>query len=160
MSQVVKYGFDGTINFNSGTYTSPTWAAATDVMDVAVGADMDEVDTTTRAGGGVKESEPTLVGLSLSGKVRTDQNDTVGFVAMETAFLGRSSLDTLWLDGATTTVGARGYRAHLKVFKFGEDQSNGNVLFREFEMKPCVGSQASKAVVGSGPTLAYTALAS
>lgn len=159
MPVVAKYGFDGTINVNSGSYGSPTWANVANVRDVQVGADMDEFDASTRAGGGVKQSEPTLLALEVSGKIRSDQNDTAGFVAFETAFLTRASMDLLVLDGGATVNGARGYRADMKVFKFGEAQGLGDVLHREFALKPCVSVNAAyKAIVASGAP-AFTTLA-
>lgn len=155
-----KYGFSGQLLLNGGTYGSPTWGEAEAVRDVMVNADMDEFDATTRAGGGVKQSEPTLLALEITGKIRSDEADTTGFAALETAFLTRASIDILVLDGSQTTVGSRGYRFDAKLFKFGEDEAVENVLFREFSLKPCISSNAvKKAVVGSGPTLGYTSLA-
>jgi hypothetical protein len=160
MAIATKYGFAGSINANSGSYGSPTWVPIANTREVQVAADMDEFDASTRAGGGLKQSEPTMLALGVSGKIRSDQNDTAGFVALETAFLTRASLDLLVLDGAATVVGSRGYRADFKVFKFGEDQNIGNILHRDFELKPCVSDNpVKKAVVGSGPALTFTSLA-
>lgn len=155
-----KYGFSGQMLLNGGTYGSPTWGEADAIRDVMVGADMEEQEASTRQGGGLKQSEPVLLALSITGKIRSDEADTTGFVAMETAFLTRAALDVLILDGPQTTVGSRGYRCDVKVFKFGEDQAIESILYREFELKPCISSNAvKKAVVGSGPTIGYTSLA-
>lgn len=159
MAVTVKYGFDGTINVNSGSYGSPTWAPIANVREVSVGADMDEFDASTRAGGGIKQSEPTLLALEVTGKIRSDQLDTVGFVAMETAFLTRASMDLLVLDGGATVNGSRGYRADMKVFKFGEPQPLEGILHREFTLKPCISVNAVyKAVVATGAPV-FTTLA-
>lgn len=159
MPVAVKYGFDGTLSLNSGSYGTPTWAAVANTRDVKVGASLDEYDASTRAGGGVKQSEPTMLGLEVTGLVRSDQNDTTGFVALETAFLGRTSLDVLVLDGGATVSGSRGYRCDMKVFKFDEDQSLGNILHHEFSLKPCVSANpVSRAVVTSGSPV-FTSLA-
>lgn len=155
-----KYGFAGQLLLNGGTYGSPTWGEADAVRDVIVGADMEEQDGTTRQGGGLKQSEPVLLALSVTGKIRSDEADTTGFVAMETAFLTRAALDVMVLDGAQSTVGSRGYRFDVKLFKFGEDQAIEGILYREFEMKPCISANAvKKAVVASGPTINFTSLA-
>ncbi len=155
-----KYGFSGQLLLNGGTYGSPTWGEADAIRDVVVGADMEEQDGTTRQGGGIKQSEPVLLALSITGKIRSDEADTTGFAAMETAFLTRAPLDVLVLDGPQSAVGSRGYRMDVKLFKFGEDQAVENILYREFEMKPCISSNAvKKAVVGSGPTIGFTSLA-
>lgn len=112
---------------------------------------MDKHDATTRAGGGLKQYEPTLMDLAITGKIRSDESDTTGFVALETAFLGRTSVDVMILDGDDAVNGSRGYRFDAKVFKFGEDQALDGILFREFELAPCVSDNAvCKAVVASG----------
>jgi hypothetical protein len=125
---------------------------------VKIAADMEEADASTRAGNGVKQSEPTLLGLEVTGLVRTDETDTNGFLLLETNFLTRAVCDVLFLDGAQSANGSRGYRADMKVFKFGEDQSLNQVDHREFSLKPCVSANApSKAVVTSGAPV-FTAL--
>lgn len=155
-----KYGFDGTIYFNGGTYGSPTWGLVNAVRDVNIGADMDETDASTRIGGGVKQSEPTLLAIELSGKIRSNDADSNGFILMETAFFTRTSLDVLFLDNPNTVNGSRGYRCDMKVFKFGEPQNLGDVLFREFSIKPCASANAvNKAVVSGGaPTFSTLAM--
>jgi hypothetical protein len=154
----VKYGFKGTINNNTGSYGTPTWSAISNVRDVMVNADPEKFDASTRAGNGIKQYEPTLIDLGVTGKIRSDETDTNGFVAIETAFLTRASMDLMILDGAATVSGSRGYRFDAKVFKFGEDQNLGGVNFREFEFAPCVSANApSKAVVTTGSPV-FTAL--
>jgi hypothetical protein len=148
---VVKYAYNGKIYFNSGIYGTPVWNAIDAVQDVAVEASFSEQDATTRLGGGMAEAEPVLLTLALSGKIRSDETDTTGFLAMETAFLTRGSLDVMMLDGANTVTGSRGYRLDMKNFKFSEAQGLENLLYREFELKKCVSNNpAKKAVVTSG----------
>src|SRR5262245_35221690 len=145
-----KYAYKGKI-YNGGTYGAPTWNEIKNVRDVQVGGDFDKQDASTRAGNGIKQYEPTLLDLMIAGKIKTDEGDTTGFVAIETAFLTRAALDILVLDGSTSTDGSRGYRVDMKVMKFGEDQTLEKVLFRDFELAPCVSANApQKAVVTSG----------
>lgn len=159
MPVTVKYGFDGTLNVNTGSYGTPTWVDIANTRDVKVGADMTKMEASTRAGGGVVQSEPTMLDLGVSGLIRSDHLDTTGFVAMETAFLTRAVMDIMVLDGGATVTGSRGYRADMKVFKFGEDQSLPNIDHREFELAPCVSSNAAqKAVVTAGAPV-FTTLA-
>lgn len=91
--------------------------------------------------------------------VRTDEGDTGGFLAMETAFLTRGILDVLVLDGGSSVNGSRGYRFDAKVFKFGEDQDVANIDYREFELKPCVSANAAYKAVVSGGVPVFTTLA-
>ncbi|MBY0513081.1 MAG: hypothetical protein K2P78_04120 [Gemmataceae bacterium] len=155
-----KYGFRGKIYFNTGTYNSPTWAEVASVRDVKVGAEMSEFEGSTRLAGGVEQTEPVILKLSLDGLIKSDEADVGGFVAMETAFLTRAATDVLILDGGSAVNGSRGYRVDMKVFKFGEDQALDKVLFREWSMKPGVSANAAyKAVVSSGAPV-FTTLAS
>lgn len=155
----LKYGFKGKVYFNTGSYGSPTWTEISAVRDIKVGADFTEFDASTRAAGGIGQAEPVILNLELSGMIKTDESDTNGFVAMETAFLTRAATDVLILDGGSAVNGSRGYRVDMKVFKFGEDQALDKVNFREFSLKPCVSSNAAqKAVVASGAPV-FTSLA-
>lgn len=158
MSQV-KYGFKGKIYFNTGSYNLPTWTEVKNVREVKVGAAFDKQDATTRSGGGVKQSEPVLLDLGLTGKIKSAETDTAGFIAMETAFLSRGVLDVMLLDGDKGTDGSRGYRVDMKVFKFDEDQGNENLLWRDFDIAPCVSDNAPSKVVVSSSNPVFTSLA-
>lgn len=158
MSQV-KYAFKGKIYLNSTSYGSPTWNEVKAVRDVKVGADFDKQDATTRAGGGLKQFVATLLELGITGLIRTDETDTTGFAAMETAFLARGVLDVLILDGPRTTNGSRGYRFDSQVFKFGEDQKLEGVLYREFDVAPTPSANDAYSAVVSGGAPVFTDLA-
>lgn len=142
----VKRGFDGCIYFNSNTWTNPFWNLVKAVRDIQVGADMEKTDASTRAGLGTKEYEPTLLDLSVAGKIRSNEADTTGFLVMESAFFSRSAIDVMYLDGPIGTIGSRGYRYDCKCFKLGEDQNIEGVLFREFELAPCVSDNPKMSV--------------
>jgi hypothetical protein len=159
MSNQVKYAFKGKIYFNGASYGSPTWNLVDAVKDVKVGASFDEFDASTRQGGGIKQSEPVLLGLDITGMIRTDETDTSGFVALETAFLTRAAIDIMVLDGGSTVNGSRGYRFDAKNFKFGQDESLSNILYREFELKPCVSANAAYKVVVAAGVPVFTSLA-
>lgn len=158
MSQV-KYGYKGKIYFNTGSYNSPTWTEVKNVREVKVGAAMGEQDATTRAGGGIEQAEPILLKLGLTGKIKSAETDTAGFIAMETAFLTRAAIDVLLLDGDKGTDGSRGYRVDMKVFDFSEDQGNENLLWRDFAIKPCVSDNVPQKAVVSSSAPVFTSLA-
>lgn len=154
-----KYGFKGKVYLNSGSYGSPTWNEVSNLREVKVGAAFNEDDVTVRAGGGLAQFEAVILALEVSGKIKTDEADTTGFVAMETAFLTRAALDVMVLDADDAVTGARGFRFDAKVFKFEEDQANEKTLFRDFTLKPCLSANAAqKAVVASGSPV-FTSLA-
>lgn len=159
MAETVKYGFKGKFYINSGTYASPTWNEVKRVKEVKVGAAFDKEDATTRMGGGIKQSEPVLLDIGLTGKVRSDEGDTTGFLAMETAFLTRAEIDVMVLDGDKATDGSRGYRIGMKVFKFEEDQDVAKILWRDFDLSPCVSENAPCKAVVSASAPVFTSLA-
>lgn len=149
----VKLGFKGTLNNNGGTYGSPTWANMSSVSDVTVGAGFTEAKGSTREYG-VDFFEPTMLGFEISGKIRSDDSDANGYIALETAFLARSPLDLMVLDGASATNGNRGFRMDFKVFKWEEEQGLDGVMYRAFTLKPCVpinGGPASVVVTSGAP---------
>ncbi len=56
----MKYGFNGGLYLNSGTYSTPTWVDLTNTKEVQIEDGMSEHDATLRAGGGLTLSEPIL----------------------------------------------------------------------------------------------------
>ena len=135
---VIKYGYKGKIYLNGGTYGSPTWNEVKNVREVKVGGEMGDSDGTTRAGGGTEQSEPVLRKLGVTGKIRSDDSDTTGYIALETAFLTRGVLDVMLMDGDKGVAGNRGYRFDAKNFTWPEDQANDGILWRDFDLRPCI----------------------
>ena len=152
-----KYGFQGTLNVNSGTYGTPVWNPVTNVEDVTVSADFTKQDATTRVSS-IKQFEPTTLEIAISGKLRTDQTDTNGYILFETNFYTRAVMDLLVLDASATTNGAHGLRFDSKLFKFDEDQTNSSVLFREWELAPCVSTNPGNKAINNSGTMVYTAI--
>ncbi len=156
MAITVKRGYASKLYYNTASFGTPTWVECTLVGDAAVDLSYDEDDATTR-GDGVKASEPTLLGIEISGRMRSDENNTQ-MVAWETAFFTRAILDLMALDGGSTTNGVRGVRYEGKLHKWSEDQALGKVLFRDFMHKPCASENArQKAIVASG-AVAFTTI--
>jgi hypothetical protein len=82
------------------------------------------------------------------------------FLFIDAAFIARTEIDILVLNGPNTTNGVRGYRSGMKVLDLGEDQKIDGVLFRSFTMKPCISANPTKRVVVSGGVPVYTAIGS
>lgn len=154
----VKLGFKGTVNNNTGTYGTPVWSNLTLISDCTLGASIKEAAASMRAYG-VELTEPTMFGLEINGKIRSDDSDTNGYIALETAFLARAPLDVLILDGGVAVNGSRGFRADWKVFKWEEEEGLDGVLYRSFTLKPCVpiNGPPESAIVTSGAPV-FTAL--
>jgi len=137
---------------NSGTYGSPSWLDIDLVSDLAVNPTYNEGESTARRTL-VQTFEPTTLALELPGKIRVDRTDEA-FLLLEQAFHNRLVLDLMALNGASDQNLSSGYRFDGRIFGFSEDQAMGNVLFKEFTIKPCASTNLPKfvAVVGGTPT--------
>ena len=154
----LKKGYTAKLYRNSATYGTPTWVEIDNVRDVNFPHAYEKLEATTRASGGVKEYEPGELELSFSFKIRSDEADT-DFTSLETAYLARSLIDLMILDGDKATNGSRGYRYEAKVFSMGEDQAIGNILFRDVEVGPCISANAKATVVVASGAPVFTTIA-
>lgn len=151
MSTTVKRGYNGKMYINTGTHGSPVLVEVANLTDAKVSAAFDKTEATTRQGGGTKQSHPTLFDPGFSAKIRSDDSDTTGYIYLETAFYGRSIVDVILLDGASSVNGSRGVRFDANVFKWDESQGNDEVMFRDFELSPGVtANPAMNVIVASG----------
>lgn len=142
-----KLGFQAVIYRNSASYDTPTWDEVTDISDLNLTPAMEEADSTARGQGGLGTSEPTILRIEISGKIRDGSPANADYTAFQNAFYGRSALDLLVLDGPRTVVGSTGVRADFKLFNWAQDQSLATALFNDFSLKPCVGNTAQRAEV-------------
>lgn len=139
---------------SGGTYESPTWLEADEVMNLTVTPAWDSADANSRAQR-TKFSAKTILGLEISGSIKKKPGDDAYEMIMD-ALISDDVLDVLCLDGPIDQDGVRGWRADVQVHECPEDQSLGNVLYDDFVMKPYP-SQPLKAVqvLGTG-SLEYT----
>jgi hypothetical protein len=154
-----RFGKDAILALNGGTSNTPVWNIVTAVRDVQIpDGEFAEIDASGKDAA-IDLAEPGLMKISLEAKVRTNESDTNGFIALETAALARSSLDILILSGITTSNGARGFRFDAKIFKFfGEDQNIDQILWRPIRLKPCVPTNTPKSVVVANSAPVFTSL--
>jgi hypothetical protein len=83
--------------------------------------------------------EPTIRKLGFEFQHVYDQADT-HFQALQAAWLARSVVALAILDDDKATVGAAGYWADFKVFKFQKSEDLGDVQMVTIAVKPCVSS--------------------
>lgn len=147
-----RIGILSVLYVNDGTYAAPTWIEIDLVSDLAVNPTWNEGESTARRTA-VQTFEETTLALELPGKIRVDRSDA-GFLVFEQAFHNRGVLDIMALNGAKDQNLSSGYRFDGKLFGFSEDQAMGNVLFKDFTIKPCASVNIPKfvAVVGGVPT--------
>lgn len=155
---MAKKAYNRAFYRNTGTFGSPTWNLTDHVKDVAFVYAKDSLDATTRASGKLKEYEPGRGDFSITGMIMVDESDA-DFAAFETADLADSLLDIMILDGLSSVNGSRGYRMEMKLSSFTEETADDGVLFRSFELKPCISANAKQSVVVSTGAPVFTTLA-
>ena len=153
-----RLGIRSNLWINSGTENTPAWNLLDLISDCNVNAPWDEGDASSRQSR-VKMSEPTMLGLEITGKVRVKNSElNAAYLLMMAANRDDSPIDVLVLNGQMTENGVDGFRAYMKVFNWGEDQSLGVVLYKDFTLKPCIppgSGQVPKYARVTGGILAY-----
>ena len=150
----VRRGFAGKLYRNTGNYGTPTLNAVDAVGDVTVTVTMEEADASTREGAGLRQYEPTMLGIEISGQLREDETDA-DYLALEAAYYQRSELDLWVLSGPSTESGVRGFRGDFKIFDWTLSQQLAGVQMRDFKIKPCVGANVFKRAIVVNSALSY-----
>ena len=142
-----RLGIDSKVYRNTGTYGSPTWTEITLVRDVQVNPSWNRADGSSR-GSKVMAEAKTQLALAFTLSVKVSLTDA-GYIALMDSFVDSDgTLDLMILNGGSTTNGVEGWRFDAGVFTASEDQSIGNVLYRDFEIGPSAhGTNESKRVV-------------
>lgn len=149
-------GITSKLYINIGTAIVPVWSEVNLISDLVVAADWNEGEASARLEQ-IQTFEPTNMALGLTGKVRKNITDT-SYLLLRTAHRTRGILDVLVLDGDRTTNGSDGFRFDCKVTKWSEDQGLQQVIFKEFEIKPCIPSNLPQTVLVAGGVLTYAAI--
>ena len=139
----------------SGTFASPTHTELDLVGDMAIDDPNEALEADTRRAQGVREYEPGRMDVVITGRVRKDGTDPA-YAALAAAKAGRTELDVMVLDGKQTVNGSEGYRLPMKVFKLSEDQAQGVVIYKEFELRPCPSDNPKQTVAVSGGVPVFT----
>lgn len=156
-----QYGWQCTLYGNGGTFAAPDWGE--DGEDIKIVGDLQldpaygEVVIPTREAGGVQSFEPVILGVGITGKMRVDKSNAT-FVAWDAAFHAKTALDLLMLNGPKGVNGNRGYRMEFKLFTWKEVQGNGDLLMREFTLKPCLSTNPKQRAVVTGGNVVLTGL--
>lgn len=137
---------DAVLYYNSGTYQSPTWSAITNVKDVTLSLDKDEIDVTTRASAGFKEFVDGLIDATIDFNILWDTDDTA-FTAIRTAFFAKTAVEFLILDATTTT--GQGLRATCMIKSFNRNETLGEALTVDVSVRPVRNSNSPPTWYGS-----------
>lgn len=137
---------------NTGAdYATPTWTEAALIGDLQVDGSWNFAAAQTRETP-VERGARTTMPLTISGKMRVKGDDAV-FTKFDDAFHDSTAvLDLMVLNGDKATDDVTGYRCEFELTKWSEDQATGNVLYKDFELKPSVNTAnlPKRAKVASG----------
>lgn len=131
-----------------GSYASPTWVEATLLGDVQFSGQWSFADAPTRETPVIRGAR-TNIPLGVSGKMRNPHSAVANavFDAFDDAFFNSSTtLDVMFLDKPKDDNTARGVRSEWELTNWSEDQALGNVLYKDFELKPALATNPPKRV--------------
>lgn len=121
--------------YNSGSYGSPTWVEVSLAKDVTLNLEKSDIDVTTRGSGGFTEYANGLIDASIEFSCLYNTADAA-FQAVRDAFINKTNIEMLVLDGSTGTSGSQGLRAIMLVGSFTRNETLGEALMVDVSMKP------------------------
>lgn len=152
-----KTGLKCKLYHNTGTFAVPIWVEVPLIGDLQVNAQWNEATGNTRETW-VERTARTFLQLSPSGQLRVEDAD-VAYLAFANAFHNPDTiLDLMILNGASTANGVTGYRAEWEVTQWSENQGTGNVLFKDFAIKPGFSTNLPQSVVVTAGAPVFTTL--
>lgn len=155
-----KLGWGAKAYVNSGSHGSPTWVEMKPVRDVTLADSMTEVDSTTREDAGNKTGVPGLRQLGMDFDMRKDRADAA-YLLIEAAYLARTSIEVLILDGSRLVSGSEGIIYTAAVIEFGEGQPLDGMVTKTVKLRPTPSAytptQSIIVVTPEAPTFLSTA---
>lgn len=137
-------GFFDKLYRNTGTYGSPTWNEVPNVKDLTSGMQATEIDVTTRGSAGFKAYIAGLIDAGVDFNMIWDTSDA-DFTAIQTAFLARTGIEFLVLDGDVETPGSQGLRAIMGIFDFTREEPLDGAVEAKVKLKPRYVSDTAQA---------------
>lgn len=145
----MKLGIDGKLYYNTSEdadpYANPEWTEIDNVRDLSLNNEAAEADVTTRRNAGWEAVAAVLLKNSIEWGMVYDLDDEA-YVALQDAFLARTTIELLILDGDIEAVGQHdGLRATYSVFKFGRSEKNTEAMITEVSVKPAYNANPPEA---------------
>ena len=152
----LKHGIDCFLGRNTATWGSPTWVELTGVASLTPNGGWDAAEILIRRSR-IKYGAKVTLDIGFSGRILCEDTDA-GYTAFMTAFRSLTAvMDLLVLDGDIATIGAFGYRAEVQITAGAQDQSPGDVLYRDFTAVPYPTVNIPQyAEVTTGPVVTFT----
>jgi hypothetical protein len=110
----MSLGLEAVLQYNSGSYGTPSWNAITTISDETLQVERGKADMSTRGTGGWKAYRGTLKDFTLEFDIKVTASDTA-FAALQSAFINGTQLDMAATDLPIASSGAQGPRAYMEV---------------------------------------------
>lgn len=152
-----KHMIDAFLGRNTATWASPTWAELEGVADLTPGGGWETAEIRTRASRVIFYAK-VAIEIGFTARILCDDADA-GYTALMTAWRSLTAdVDTLCIDGPTTTIGSFGFRGHFQVAEGSQAQPTNDVGYREFAFRPYPNSTEKPqfAEVTTGPAITFT----
>lgn len=136
----ILIGMDAKLYYNSlslsiANVASPSWAEAGNVKDVTVNLSAGEIDTTTRANNGWRQTSPGLKDGSISFDSLYDPDDEF-YTKIRNAWLNETALHIASAYGPISVSGTEYFEFIMKVTEFEESQALEDAVTASVTLKP------------------------
>lgn len=137
----LKYGIDGKLYRNSGSYGTPTWVEVTNCKDLSTDIDFAEFDVTTRGNAGWEAVVAALIKSGVEFEMVDDTADA-SYTAINTAALARTSIEFAVMNAGILVAGSQGLRATMAILKWARSEKNTEAQMRSVMIKPTYSANA------------------
>jgi hypothetical protein len=120
----------------AGIGGTPTWVELKEAENVTITPNFSESDVTTRGAGGVKQSEPVLLDLTIEFNMPYIRGGT-HFLALQAAAFGRSLIGIAAMSGDITADDSEGIWSDMKIFNFPMEEPIDKTADIKVTLKPC-----------------------
>jgi len=131
---MTRLGLECVLYYNTGTYASPTWVEALNVVDTNVPLSKGEADV-SRRGRKWKLRRGTLKDASIDFNMRQEDGDPAFGVFMN-SFMNSAPVELLALNGPIDEPGSQGLRAVCEIFKNDDSQQLEEGETYDYSAKP------------------------
>ena len=112
---------DAKLYRNAGSYSAPSWTEIDFVKDLNVNTEQTEVDVTTRGGAGHRLTKAGIRDTTIEFEIDFDTADA-SFTSLRDAYLNRTDIELLALNGSSATSGNQGVRGNFQVTNFSRNE--------------------------------------
>jgi hypothetical protein len=137
MAAGLKFGANGILAINQGTYGGPSWVNVKTVQDVTATLEYEKADASSRGQNGFGATEPTLAMVSLSFKILEDTADAAYLLLRAAAFAKTTVCDMMCCSGTIGASGETSVRSDYKIIGWKKSEPIKDVNTFDVEMERC-----------------------